>query len=576
MSDTANHKVALNGVNAATGDYLVPPQSARDVVQRAQAIYANAPLSHAAEDLQRQIDAELRARRDDLDPNSGKMRPVPWIDERDLAQTGWGVIFARNADLALIEALRPLLDWRREQATRHNTAFYQEFSAGRGYLPNDTKWRWTARHGAGGGGAVDPEQGIPYYLLLVGGPDAIPYEFQYALDVQYAVGRIAFDTLEEYSRYALSVVRAEQTQLTLPRRAVFWGVANNDDPATQLSAEQLIAPLPERLGKRHSDWELARLTPEQSTKQQLKALLGGDQTPALLFTASHGLGFPKDHPLQRIAQGALLCQDWPGPLQWKQPLPPDFYMAASDVGDDAQLWGTIACFFACFGAGTPRYDDYWQQSGKRQELASNSFVSALPQRMLAHPQGGTLAVLGHVDRAWGTSFFWERSGQQLNVYESALDRLLRGYPIGAVAEFFNNRYAELGTALNEALENILLKGLASYDPAALASQWTACNDARGFIVIGDPAVRLNVATTPTPAPRSIDLSNLNSVVPVTASKPTLGIDSTLLTTFSQIKARLADPEAQIARISNDPEQLNEMQQAAERLLQLLRKHSEEG
>src|SRR6185436_6255863 len=62
-------------------------------------------------------------------------------DPRDLTQAGWGVIFAQSEPpekiAALREALKPLLDLRREQTG--GEPFYREYSQGKGYLPKDTK-----------------------------------------------------------------------------------------------------------------------------------------------------------------------------------------------------------------------------------------------------------------------------------------------------------------------------------------------------------------------------------------------------------------------------------------------------
>jgi len=231
---------------------------------------------------------------------------------------------------------------------------------------------------------------MPYYLLLVGSPEDIPFSFQYQLDVQYAVAACIFDSPDQYERYAQGVIDAETGQGDA--RAALFGVQNSDDLATQLSSTRLIAPLAQRLAAQAqaSNWSIETYIGDTADKAHLARLLGGDDTPALLFTASHGVGFPSTDPRQRTHQGALVCQNWPGPVRWKRDLLADFYVSADDIADDARLLGLIAVHFACFGAGTPKLDDYPQLApgtvgplGLRmaRSIAAEAFVARLPQRL---------------------------------------------------------------------------------------------------------------------------------------------------------------------------------------------------
>ncbi len=484
-----------NGIDAETGEPLVPTLPVATVAAMAQ----GRPIAKGELDELRARVAVLNRRRED---DYGVMAGV---DPNDLAQAGWGVIFASEDEAglpALREALAPLLNLRRGQAGvryRDETVDPKFF-----YLPGESMSAWRSRNG-GAPGAVDPRR-LPYYLLIVGDPQRIPFDFQYQLDVAHAVGRIHFDTLAEYHSYATSIAASEDPArpLALARNAAFFGVHNRFDYATQISTQHLVSPLADSVSERLAGWQVQRWMEGEATKAQLGRLLGGESTPAFLFLASHGMGFGNSgHPRQRAEQGALICSDWPG----AGPVADAMKLSADDVGSDARLLGLIAFFFACFGAGTPQYDDFAIRTRQEEllaqgvavtgleqhdriQIAPQSFVARLPQRLLGHPQGGALAVVGHVDRAWGSSFIWE-GAQQLATFESGLTRLLEGARLGVVVEDFNNRYAELSTELAKRIHDIKFQEIVP--PEELAGLWTATNDARSFVILGDPAVKLAVA-----------------------------------------------------------------------------------
>ncbi len=505
----------LNGINGASGEYDLPPQRPQDLVRVARGL----PLEAAdKQDIQirRAVDQQSIASFGSLQTTE-HFGLVEGKDPKDLSQAGWGVIFPASLDVrqmaVLKEALKPLLEHRQAQAAAAKAHYYKECSGNLGYQAGQSKNDFLKLHGRGPG-VADPEK-LPYYLLIAGDPEQIPYSFQYQLDVQYAVGRVFFESYEDYYRYAISVVEAEKQVYQLKKKAAFFGAANPDDGATQLSAEYLIGPLAEFIKTEKPDWQVQVNQAEKAYKIDLDQLLRSKDAPAFLFTASHGMAFPSGDSRQYPHQGALLCQDWPGPKAHKGRIPEDFYFSGEDLSPDANLLGTLAFFFACYGAGTPRLDDFSRIAFKdKSEIAPRAFLSQLPTRMLAHPQGSALAVVGHVERAWGYSFVWDGVGEDLTTFKSTLTRLMDGFPIGSALEHFNSRYAELASDLTTELDETDEE---TQNVVKIAGMWTANHDARNYMVIGDPAVRMMAGEQASPSNERASITETLGRVPQVSS-----------------------------------------------------------
>jgi hypothetical protein len=453
----------MNGIDGETGEPL-PPVTLEHLAALARG--ESIPAEHVA-------DAQFWRRQGGKGLRSG--------DPRKLGEAGWGVIFAQDdpqAD-AIYEALEDLLELRRSQMGLREH-YYREYRGAKGYRAQETKRKFLSRFGVGPG-AADPEF-MPYYLLLVGDPETIPYEFQYQLDMQYAVGRIWFETIEEYKRYAQNVVAAEKSPKSGARSTAFFAPQHPEDAATELSATRLAAPLVRLAAEKRPDWTIHTAIGTDAMKDRLRGFLGGGETPDFLFTAGHGMVYANGHPRQLTHQGALMCQDWPGSHQWHERIPPEFFFSGDDV-NGACLSGLISFHFACFSAGMPACSDFSPQ--KRVQAAPKPFVARLPRRLL---QAGALAVVGHVDTAWPCSIEWPGAGAHIHAFEDALDRLLSGHPVGSAMEPFGVRFADLSSDLSSSLEEEKQGG--KVDDQELAELWMNSHDTRNYIVLGDPAVRL--------------------------------------------------------------------------------------
>ena len=512
-------ELVFNGINAVTGEYGRPPMPAeklakliqgrpspedyRGFVAHQRTLGALTDLDHR---LQRVTEAQLELRSIEVEVEQQALKrktsqsPMPVKpgggDPSRVEEVGWAILFPADMRPTLREeikeALQPLLDLRSSQAGD----LFRLCEGTAAYRRGERKDQYCDRIGIGPG-AADPQE-FPYYVMLVGSPEDIPYQFQYQLDVMRGVGRLDFeDDLEAYAAYACNVVAAETGQVRLPRRMTLFGTANPGDKATHLSSRYLVRPLfenltgdpgPRELALRYP-WKIAEpvIGEGMATRARLRDILGRDrrEVPSLLFTATHGLEFPANHPKQIPHQGALLCQDWPGP---GRRVTRDTYVAGEDLGASTNLLGMVAMLFACYGAGTPELDQFAMQAFKvRERIAPRGFTAMLPRQMLRR---GALAVIGHVERAWGYSFISPRGELEHQAFVTALRSLMNGQPVGLATDAsFNLRYAGMSSDLSAALEELRWDSdyLSEHE---LAHRWTASNDARSYAVIGDPAVRI--------------------------------------------------------------------------------------
>jgi hypothetical protein len=465
--------VYVNGIDFDTGEYAFKPRSIDDLAKQV--------LAHPGAD-----------RFGEMHGDKPRSFALPFdMDPNKLDESGWGVIFHTDTPQKVRDALEPLIALRRTQAGERFKAL--------DYKKGEQARDWYGRHGLSPG-AIDPMI-VPYYLLLVGPPELIPFEFQYLLGVDYAIGRLSFDTPEGYERYARSTVAYESAKpVPNGKEIAYWGTRHLGDAATELSASMLVDPLANGIAGATGALKQAVSTQvgydrklrlgDDATKDSLLETLHAKKPPAMLFTASHGMALRSGQTAQATTQGALLCQDWPGFGSVRK----EHFLAATDIADDANVNGVVALLFACFGAGAPDADQFLMdlsQASQAPPLAPKPFIAALPQRLLAHPNGSALAVIGHIDRAWGCSIRVPNvSGPQIGTFRNSIGTILSGGPVGhAICGQFGAKFSALSVLLLSATSPTAANATRLSD-RELVTRWLERNDAQNYVLLGDPAVRI--------------------------------------------------------------------------------------
>ena len=419
--------------------------------------------------------AEVRARLvDTAGEEGGRQRAlVDWASPEDLRQSGWGVIVHEDEDPEVLRQLEPLLRLRGKQAGEVKHLVFTEEDRAAGEEAIDA---FFDRYGVPPGDVEPNQEKVPYYLLIAGSPERIPFSFQAELDITHASGRLCFQDMEAYGRYARNLVDQETNPVQRERRLTLFGT-DNGDRITGLTSQYLVPPLADKLTaiKKPRGWQVETVRPDLAFKPALTALLTGEQAPALLFTAGHG-AISSKRTLE--LQGALICSEWQGGQ-----LSPEAYFCGGDVLPEHDYRGQIPFFFACFSAGTPEFDSFAEPGTSPWRWHDVPFIGDLPQALLGHERG-PLAIIAHVDQAFQYSFLWNENILGVAHFAGTYLRLMNGHRVGYAMEPCRRRYAAALASLKRARRK-----RESLDDA-LICKWIGYQDARYYSVLGDPAVRL--------------------------------------------------------------------------------------
>jgi len=404
-------------------------------------------------------------------------------DLGDPRAVGWTLLMndsdPRRAEI--LNALRPLADRRNARNFDHPLPYNGEGP--------DQWFDWLLQNYT----PLD-EGSAPHYVLIIGGPDQVPFHFQAFLGSAAAVGRIDFDTIAEFKAYVEKLVRIESAAAPVTKRqALFFATDHGGNDPTVFSRRYMAEPLAAHV-KATLGVPVQMLSGEDATKKAFLQAAGQGQ-PSLVYTASHGLGLP-DRPLTEQARlnGALVCQDVPG-------APSGSLLTAEDVPESEPfLEGSTFFQFACFGYGTPAQSDYDHWFGESRLNADKDFLAALPKRLLANPRG-PIAYVGHVDMAWLHGFddpadpvLIERWHPRVEPFLRAVNTLLAVQPVGLALGAMSKRY-DFGNALLATYMDRLQRGTLKMTPDAhhrLAQTFIVRSDAQNYMLFGDPGASLRI------------------------------------------------------------------------------------
>ena len=326
---------------------------------------------------------------------------------------------------------------------------------------------------------------LPHYILILGGPDKIPWLVQYTLNLVAAVGRLDLDEAGLNNYVSAAIANWAETPLDVSR-CVLWSVDQGGTDITTLMKKTVAAPLFDELkGDAHIGAHARFLTDKDATHARLIEAVSTDK-PALIVTTSHGKTGPLNDPdVMRRDLGLMV----------------DRANAALPLADLLNVWqpnGAIWYAHACCSSGCDTgsvFASLFEASPLAKTLEDIGKLGAqsapLPRALLGAKKP-LRAFIGHVE----PTFDWTLStpDMQQNLTASTIvalyQNLFEDDPM-TVGGAFDKYFIQVGNLFNQWYTARL--AVMRFEPGAerkaLRAQLGAL-DRRSLVIHGDPAVAL--------------------------------------------------------------------------------------
>ncbi len=354
----------------------------------------------------------------------------------------------------------------------------------------------------------------PHYILIIGDPNLVPFNFQSALSTRACVGRIDIgaktkdDAILNLKTYVDKVHRMENSkQPFVTDDTIFFATDEGINQkgcsdATFYSHHYLSKPL-SKFVRNNIQFKTIEIMAEKATKKNLLDSLEKSK-PSLIFTASHGTSpYGEKADVQKKYTGAIVCKDYLDSHDEQ-----DSLITEDDIPIDKPFAeGSVFVQFGCFGYGTPAITEVakWNYENgiwTGLQLAPKSYVSPIPKKLIFNPNG-PLAFIGHVDVAMYNSFTNPKNplpdaayDPRIDPYFTMMQSLLSGDPVSLalsdVSKKFNSANEQFPRLYNSHQLKLITDD-AYY--AKLADTYLERVDAGNFMIFGDPAACMKIMQT---------------------------------------------------------------------------------